>query len=182
MTPPRPAHPGRMPMRTDAHAPETAIRREYVRSTTWRLARSRSARGWVTDICRQEHDRAVRIALTAILLVEMSARTRLERGLEWAASFILRFAPYPGWRRRGLRLTLGPLQIRGGPWRRVDAISRARNILRDIAFAGGNMDDVARCWNGPAAATAGVLPYVDALRIAQPEAERLAQRVALDLK
>jgi hypothetical protein len=169
-------------MRYDAPASGSAIPREYLKSTTWRLARSRLVRGWVTEICRQEHDPAIRTTLTAILLVEMSARARPERGLEWAASLVLRFAPCLGWRRRGLRLTLGPLQIRGGPWRRSDAISRARGILRGTAFVGSSIDDLARCWNGTAAATAGVLPYVEALRIAHSEAERLAQRVALDLK
>jgi len=171
-----------MPIPNEGRYPEWATPREYVKSTTWRLARKRSVRRWVTDICRQENDPNIRSTLTAILLVEMSARTFPERGLEWAASVFMRFAPCRSWRRRGLRLTLGPLQIRGGPWRRIDAISRAREILRDVASTGGSLDDIARCWNGPTTATTGPLPYVDALRIAHPEAERLARRVAQYLR
>lgn len=170
-------------MRSDVHAPDSTIPREYLRSTTWRLARRPSVRAWVIDICREEPDPATQVALTAILLVELSARGRLERALEWVTFFVLRFAPYSAWRRRGRRLTLGPLQIAGGPWHRIDAIRRARELLRDAGFsAEKGMNDVARCWNGPALVTAGTLNYVDALCIAHPEAERLAQRVALDLK
>jgi hypothetical protein len=136
-------------------------------------------RGWANEICRQEPDPLIRVALITILLVEMSARAAPERGLEWVASLVLRFAPCARWRKRGQQLTLGPFQLRSGPWRRADAVAHARSILHGLAATGDDINVVARCWNGPAAATAAVLPYAEALRIAHSEAERLAERVAL---
>jgi hypothetical protein len=65
-------------------------------------------------------DPATRAALRAILLVEMSARSRVHRGVEWAAA----------WATRGrVGKTRGPFQLSNAPFAFQHAAKRAEERL-----------------------------------------------------
>ncbi len=146
----------------------------YVQATTWRLSRRSEVRRWVRAISIQERCSCLSEALVAILLVEMTARPLAARALEWMIALPLRSPMGGPWRDLGRRITVGPLQLRGGARSRDTAISQARALLRHAGVDAKNMDELATFWNGPLALDrAGALCYSDALEIAHPLARRL---------
>lgn len=149
----------------------------YVQSAAWRLARRPAVRRWVHSIVLGRSSTSECVALVAVLLVEMSARRRAVRALEWAVALPLRKFPCPAVRRAGMKITTGPFQMSGGPWSREEAVSAARERLHRCGLAEHSIPDLARCWNGNLfAEMAGPLDYANALSITWPEAARLVAK------
>ncbi len=150
----------------------------YLRSLLWRLAQGRRAHRWAREVCTREADEQWRHGLIAILLVEMSARPQLARALEWAVALPLRSAPQGPWTQLGRRITVGPLQLRNGAFKRVRAIEEARAVLHSWGGNPRDFEGLAQLWNGPLSARgSSSVRYDDALRLAYPLAVRLAAKV-----
>lgn len=136
-----------------------------------RQAGSRQARTWARGIglASRDHERA--LLLTAVLLLEMSARDRVARSVEWiivAPGAALMRCLIPN---SSFRPTTGPLQLRGGPFRRESAIERSVKELDRLREPFSTLD-LAKLWNGP---TAG-WRYTKAMEIAAPFAIELHER------
>lgn len=149
----------------------------YVNSKLRRLAQRKTASRWVNTIATHDRPPEMRVALVSILLVEQSARPPLVRALEWAVALPSRILTRRGTTWRAAKITVGPLQLRGGAWRRDRAVGQAADILTHSQIDLANLDEIARCWNGPATTTASSrFTYAEALRMAQPLAIRLLEQ------
>lgn len=158
-----------MNRRSSGGAPE-----RYVAAAAWRLARSDKVARWCDLICAKEADPASRVALVTVLLVEMTARPALARAVEWLVALPLRSCLGGPLRARGQRMTVGPLQLRGGPWSPTAAVEEASMQLRQRCPNPSDPEELARAWNGPAATRAGTgLKYATAVRVVRAEADRL---------
>ena len=130
------------------------------------------ARRWARTVATASRTIELKEAILAVLLVEVSARPATARAVEWASSYLLRHSPIPPLRQRGEKLTVGPLQLQGGPWQRKLAVDRAVAILVDSQESLSDNSELARIWNG----TVNGRPrkrYVSALDVARPIAQRL---------
>lgn len=111
--------------------------------------------------------------LLIILLVEGSARPRVARIVEWT-TFVMRQGLPGRWGREGaLRMTLGPFQVRGSPFRQKNALPAALALLRACPADYNDFGALARFWNGEMADLAGAVPYKTALELAAPYVDRM---------
>lgn len=85
----------------------------------------------------------------ALLLVELSARPAWYRFLEWLAVGPLRigFLSKAG-KQWAARRTVGPLQIKNGPWDMAAAAQLAARMLEKANLSG--IEELARIWHGAA--------------------------------
>jgi hypothetical protein len=159
----------------DEFGPSRSVQmRRYVGGAIRRLARTSRVRKWVEEICSQEPERPIRLALVAVLLVESAARPRSARVVEWAMAVPLRSMPVESWARRGRAMTVGPLQLAGAPWNRRRSIDCARARLAAAEMDSADVVALAHFWNGSrASGDRGSLDYADALRMAMASAHRL---------
>lgn len=105
--------------------------------------------------------------LVAISLVERSARPIDARALEWLVAIPLRAGLLGArLRRRAERISVGPFQIRGAPFRLRDCVYQALCLVRENNLTSISLDEVAAIWNGPFADHSGPIPYTVALELA----------------
>lgn len=146
-----------------------ACHQELVRAALWRASHTRTARRWTRTIITQTSSDYERIALTAILLVEMTARPIWFRAVEWAVAIFARHAvALQVSRAAGARITVGPLQIAGGPWSRSRAVAIALDKLRCSKVSKGDTVALAISWNGAKANAPKPVAYSDVLQLALP--------------
>ena len=103
----------------------------------------------------------VQMAVRALQLVESAARPPAHRALEHIAHQLKRHLTGTS------RLTVGPFQIRDGPFRLEEAVNVA--VERVAALPQLTPDRLANLWNGPATATTntvGTLNYTQCLSVA----------------
>lgn len=127
---------------------------------------TRSYRRWSKLIDAKYENAEIRRALKAILAVEMSARPRPARAIEFIALLVLTaLSPLlPQARRRAQRLTVGPLQVRRGGFRFRNQLAVAAALIEDVR---GDLSAIARQYNGSATRQRGsALAYEDALAAA----------------
>lgn len=149
----------------------------YLRSAIWHAARKRSAQRWAAEIRSQAVSQDDAIALTAILLTELTARPVWARGIEWMVSAALNVFSLRSAQVLRRRLTVGPLQIRGGPWNRVVAVRSGLLLLCRDPKPGIDPEKLAKRWNGAAADQRQALGYVMALQVALPLAQVLIDSI-----
>lgn len=147
---------------------------EYVRSFAWRAAQGRLVRRWVNVIEGKAPSREAAVALTAVLLVELSVRSRAARALEW----LWRWALLSFHIAAGRQATVGPLQLRDGVWSRPEAVRLGLDLLLKQPAPAMDMDRLAERWNGRVEGGAPSPAYVAALEAAMPFAERLVEATA----
>ena len=117
--------------------------------------------------------------LLIILLVEGAARPRVARMVEWTI-FVMRQGVPGRWGRAGaLRMTLGPFQLRGSPFRQKNALAAALAFLRACPGEYTDFDALARFWNGEMADSAGAVPYRAALELAAPHVDKMLNEARL---
>lgn len=98
--------------------------------------------------------------IAGIMCVEMVARPSWIRAIEWVFQFMSNVA------RLERKLTVGPFQIRNGPWRLSQAVKIAYESFESEGF--NEIYAAATYWNGPRASTAsnfGALSYADCLKV-----------------
>lgn len=99
--------------------------------------------------------------LAAVLLIEMTERSRLRRGAEWALWATGGVLHLP---RRVRPKTLGPFQLRDAPRTFREAASQAASLIDGA----GSDRDVARRWYGAASRQRGAcISYEEALSMAR---------------
>lgn len=129
---------------------------------------SRTYRRWAALVVKEEIVEAEAVAVLAILLVEMSARTASMRAIEWIAAAVLRAGLLGRWgKERAARMTLGPLQMRAAPFMMDAALREAQRRVSRVEPL--DAPSLAAAWNGPRADSANrPVPYTEALETALP--------------
>src|SRR5699024_926012 len=107
-----------------------------------RAENSRAVNRCHKNLASRSIDHETQITVLGLLAVEVVARPISFRLMEWILASL---AP----RRIGEAFTLGPFQIKGGPFFLDDAISLVLKALSQVDTA--NLPQVALLWNGPAA-------------------------------
>lgn len=139
-----------------------------------RLARTRTVRKIVNCVNESDADTAACRVVVAISLVEMSARPTDARLVEWLFAL-------PG--RTGLlgrrvqrwseARTVGPLQLRCGPFRVRNAVKTALGALEGARIDLAVPEQIAAFWNGTVYTHNGSVLYQRLLCVAFPVADRL---------
>jgi hypothetical protein len=164
-----------MSPRPDRDGPLAAPSIAYAASAAWRAGRRGFVLRWVREIVRQSQDDDLALALTAVLLVELSARPGWFRAAEWTVRSVLDLVPSRYTRSKAAHLTVGPLQLRGAPWRRPDAVALGLRKLVQPPLSGLDWAHVATCWNGPSPSGRGSHAYAMALEGVFPTVQRLVR-------
>lgn len=151
-----------MPRKNNASAPICSPEpsRLQVRSI-YRATRSRKTlqtKDHLKNLSVSDQKSAV---IAGIMCVEMVARPSWIRAIEWTFQFVSNVA------RLERKLTVGPFQIRNGPWKLSQAVKIAYESFESEGF--DEIYAAAAYWNGPRASTAndfGALSYADCLKVA----------------
>lgn len=134
--------------------------RYQVRSL-YRIAYSKKMSTGLLHIDKYADTVTTKLLVAGILCVEISARPGPIRVLEWIWQFFLRIVGSP------TKLTLGPFQIRDGPWDLEQAAKIACRSIREANCVDAR--SASYVWNGPLAAESnfdGSLSYEQCLKVA----------------